>query len=222
MPYTQNTTHPFERFGPPQPSYPTRRWIVAMMCSVFLGAFGVDRFYIGHTWLGLGKLFVTLMSLGFLSWVWWAIDVYLFAKRKVDTSEFRWDDEQPHYNKQGLASSALFDHERPYTSHTPYTAPAAPSHHSTDTTTSERATETTQDTTHYVAPSSVSDREPLQTSVLNADNGQQERNSDSTITEAAHEEVAPDDGAPENTPDAEVGTYQDALDAGDTTDRERP
>lgn len=56
----------------------------ALLLSIFLGGFGVDRFYIGHTGLGIGKLLVTLLlpivTLGislFFSWIWIVVDWFL-------------------------------------------------------------------------------------------------------------------------------------------------
>ena len=56
----------------------------ALILSIFLGGFGVDRFYIGHTGLGIGKLLVTLLlpivTLGislFFGWIWIVVDWFL-------------------------------------------------------------------------------------------------------------------------------------------------
>jgi hypothetical protein len=45
---------------------------VTLLLSIFLGGFGVDRFYLGHYKEGLGKLF----SFGGLG-VWTLIDIFL-------------------------------------------------------------------------------------------------------------------------------------------------
>jgi TM2 domain-containing membrane protein YozV len=68
---------------------PPKSHLVALLLSVFLGGFGIDRFYLGHTWLGIAKLAINWGTLG----VWWAIDVVLIALRKVDATHFVWDDE---------------------------------------------------------------------------------------------------------------------------------
>ena len=56
----------------------------ALILSIFLGGFGVDRFYIGHTGLGIGKLLTTLLlpiiTFGFslfFTWIWIVVDWFL-------------------------------------------------------------------------------------------------------------------------------------------------
>ena len=71
---------------PPPPGTPPlavspqmpREWIVALLLSIFLGMFGVDRFYTGHIAFGLIKLFT-----GGGCGVWWIIDVILYATGAV-------------------------------------------------------------------------------------------------------------------------------------------
>lgn len=70
-----------------------KSFVVAILLAVFLGTFGVDRFYLGHFWFGAAKLLIAILSLGTLSWIWWVIDIILIATRKVDSSDFVWSDE---------------------------------------------------------------------------------------------------------------------------------
>ena len=56
----------------------------ALILSIFLGGFGVDRFYIGHTGLGIGKLLTNVLlpfiTLGFsilFTWIWVVVDWFL-------------------------------------------------------------------------------------------------------------------------------------------------
>lgn len=56
----------------------------SLLLSIFLGGLGVDRFYIGHIGLGIGKLLTTLLlpviTLGFslfFSWIWIVVDWFL-------------------------------------------------------------------------------------------------------------------------------------------------
>ena len=46
--------------------------VLSILLSIFVGSFGVDRFYIGDTGLGIGKL-LTGGGCG----IWWLIDIFL-------------------------------------------------------------------------------------------------------------------------------------------------
>jgi hypothetical protein len=62
--------------------YSDRNWLVAVVLSLFLGVFGIDRFYLGYTGIGLAKL-VTIGGLG----IWALIDCVLIAVRVVPDSD---------------------------------------------------------------------------------------------------------------------------------------
>lgn len=51
-------------------------WILTLLMSLFFGALGVDRFIMGHVFLGILKL-ITAGGFG----IWWLVDVILVATR---------------------------------------------------------------------------------------------------------------------------------------------
>ena len=59
-----------------------REWITTMVLSFFLGGLGVDRFYLGYTGIGIGKL-LTLGGCG----IWALIDFILIAMKNVPDAE---------------------------------------------------------------------------------------------------------------------------------------
>ena len=59
-----------------------KTWLVALLLALFVGTLGIDRFYLGHTGIGIAKL-LTFGGCG----VWALIDLVLIAMRKVKDSE---------------------------------------------------------------------------------------------------------------------------------------
>jgi TM2 domain/GYF domain 2 len=54
-----------------------RDWLTLLLLAIFVGMFGVDRFYLGQTGLGILKIVATL-ACG-LGLIWWMVDVILIA-----------------------------------------------------------------------------------------------------------------------------------------------
>jgi len=69
---------------PPTSGTPQRDWLTALLLSIFLGTLGVDRFYLGHTGLGIAKL-LTFGGCG----IWALIDIILIATDQMKDAEGR-------------------------------------------------------------------------------------------------------------------------------------
>lgn len=54
--------------------------IVAFVLSFFLGTLGIDRFYVGDTGLGVGKLVATILTFGVVGCIWWFVDLFLIMR----------------------------------------------------------------------------------------------------------------------------------------------
>jgi len=70
---------PLRYTSPDQPS--DKEWAAALLISFFLGWLGIDRFYLGHTGLGVLKLFT-----GGGCGVWSVVDAILIALNKLPDS----------------------------------------------------------------------------------------------------------------------------------------
>ena len=66
-----------------------KKWIIALLLSIFLGWLGIERFYMGYIGTGILKLLITLVTFGLGAWVWWIIDIILIAT-KYDFKMIKW------------------------------------------------------------------------------------------------------------------------------------
>jgi TM2 domain-containing membrane protein YozV len=60
-----------------------KEWLTALILAILLGGFGVDRFYLGYTGLGIAKIAVTLVTCGIGGLIWAIIDIIAIATRKL-------------------------------------------------------------------------------------------------------------------------------------------
>jgi len=69
---------------PAAPQTSDKEWLTALLLSFFVGGFGVDRFYLGYTGLGVAKL-LTGGGCG----IWALIDFIMIVMNKIPDSEGR-------------------------------------------------------------------------------------------------------------------------------------
>lgn len=60
-----------------------RNWMIALLLSIFLGVFGIDRFYLGSAGVGVVKL-LTFGLFGIL----WLVDIIMIATKSVKGIEW--------------------------------------------------------------------------------------------------------------------------------------
>ncbi len=79
----QPTNEPAAEPAAPQPQAAGEKsFVVALILSILLGEFGIDRFYLGYIGLGVLKL-VTFGGCG----VWQLIDIILIATDKLNDAD---------------------------------------------------------------------------------------------------------------------------------------
>jgi TM2 domain-containing membrane protein YozV len=78
----QTQTIPVQEVIKKEKSIVVKNHTTALLLSIFLGYIGVDRFYVGHTGLGILKLLLLFTIWG--GAIWWIIDIILFATKKIN------------------------------------------------------------------------------------------------------------------------------------------
>ncbi len=71
-------------YGDAYGGWSDKEFTTTLILSIFLGSFGVDRFYLGYTGLGVVKL-LTLGGCG----IWSLIDIILIATKKLPDAQGR-------------------------------------------------------------------------------------------------------------------------------------
>ncbi len=63
--------------------------LVAGLLQLFLGGFGVGRFYLGYAGIGVAQLAITIFTLGIAGWIWPIVDAVLILTGKVTDAQGR-------------------------------------------------------------------------------------------------------------------------------------
>ncbi|OBJ68280.1 TM2 domain-containing protein [Mycobacterium sp. 1274756.6] len=70
-------------------AYSEKSKIAAGLLQIFLGSFGVGRFYLGHIGMGIAQLLVTTLTFGVLGWIWGVVDGILILTGRVHDAQGR-------------------------------------------------------------------------------------------------------------------------------------
>lgn len=68
--------YPQGQYGAVPPGVAQKSAVVAAILGFFFGALGIHNFYLGRTGSAVAQLLITILSLGFLSWVSWLWALY--------------------------------------------------------------------------------------------------------------------------------------------------
>ena len=64
-----------------------KSFTTTLLLSIFLGTFGVDRFYLGKVGTGILKLLITIFTFGLFAWIWWLVDILLIASGNMTDNQ---------------------------------------------------------------------------------------------------------------------------------------
>ena len=67
--------------------YSNRSWLTAGILQLFLGAFGIGRFYLGYKKIAMLQIATSILTIGFGGFVWGLIDgvMILAGREKYDS-----------------------------------------------------------------------------------------------------------------------------------------
>ena len=65
-----------------------KEWLVTLLLCIFLGGFGIHRFYVGKTGTGIAQLVLTITIVGsIITAIWVFIDLILIVTKKFTTAD---------------------------------------------------------------------------------------------------------------------------------------
>ena len=71
------------------PALSDKSKLAAGLLQLFLGGFGVGRFYLGYIGIGFAQLAITIFTVGLAGWIWPLIDAILILTGKVTDAQGR-------------------------------------------------------------------------------------------------------------------------------------